>query len=83
MIIRTVYLKEGLFERRIDFSPHVSLVHSCKNSCGKTTLLRFILHGLGYNIPNTRKINFNNCEVRISIECVLNSAVQIVSPLFW
>lgn len=77
MIIRTVYLKEGLFERRIDFSPHVSLVHSCKNSCGKTTLLRFILHGLGYNIPNTRKINFNNCEVRISIECERYGCIEL------
>lgn len=69
MIIKSIHLKEGLFERKIVFSSYVSLVHSSKNSCGKTTLLRFILYGMGYNIPNTRKINFNNCEVNLFLEC--------------
>lgn len=69
MIIKSVYLKEGLFERKIEFSPSVTFIHSKNNSCGKTTLLRFMLYGLGYNVPNTKKIKFQNCEVIITVEC--------------
>ncbi len=69
MIIKSIHLKEGLFERRIEFSPSVTFVYSNNNSCGKTTLLRLMLYGLGYNIPNTKKIKFQNCEVIITIEC--------------
>ncbi len=38
-------------------------IFSHENSKGKTTLLRFMLYSLGYNIPNTRKIKFDRCEV--------------------
>lgn len=69
MIIKSVYLKEGLFERKIEFSPTVTFIHSKNNSCGKTTLLRFMLYGLGYNVPNTKRIKFQNCEVIITVEC--------------
>lgn len=69
MIIKSVYLKEGLFEREIEFSPTVTFIHSKNNSCGKTTLLRFMLYGLGYNVPNTKRIKFQNCEVIITVEC--------------
>ena len=69
MIIKSVYLKEGLFERKIEFSPTVTFIHSKNNSCGKTTLLRVMLYGLGYNVPNTKRIKFQNCEVIITVEC--------------
>lgn len=69
MIFKSIYLKEGLLERKIYFSEGVNLIHSEKNSCGKTTLLRFMLYALGYNIPNTKKIKFNRCEVELEIEC--------------
>lgn len=69
MIFKSIRLKEGFFERTIIFSEGVNLIHSEKNSCGKTTLLRFILYALGYNIPNTRKIKFDRCEVELVIEC--------------
>ena len=68
MRILSVHLKEGLFERKIDFNKHVTLIHSNKNSCGKTTLIRFLLYGFGYNIPNTRQIKFNNCDISMKIE---------------
>ena len=68
MIFKSIYLKEGLYERRIDFSKGVNLIHSDKNSKGKTTLLRFMLYALGYNIPNTKKIKFNQCEVELIVE---------------
>lgn len=64
-----IRLKEGLFERVITFSEGVNLIHSAKNSCGKTTLLRFMLYALGYNVPNTRKIKFDKCEVELVITC--------------
>ncbi len=64
-----IRLKEGLFERTITFSEGVNLIYSTKNSCGKTTLLRFMLYALGYNIPNTRKIKFDRCEVELVVTC--------------
>lgn len=69
MIFRSIYIKEGLAERTIDYSSKVNLIHSEKNSRGKTTLLRFMLYALGYNIPNTRKIRFNRCEVTAQLSC--------------
>ena len=59
MIFRSIHIKEGLAERLVDFTSGVNLIHSEKNSRGKTTLLRFMLYALGYNIPNTRKIKFD------------------------
>lgn len=63
MIIKSILIKEGLFCRFIEFSDNANLIHSKQNSKGKTTLLRFLLYSLGYNIPNTRKIKFERCEV--------------------
>lgn len=63
MIFRSIHIKEGISERTIEFSDGVNLIHSDKNSRGKTTLVRFLLYSLGYNIPNTRKIKFDRCEV--------------------
>ena len=67
MIIRSIRIKEGLFSRFIEFSANANLIHSKQNSKGKTTLLRFLLYSLGYNIPNTRKIKFERCEVETAV----------------
>lgn len=67
MIIKTICIKEGLFSRFIEFSDNANLIHSKQNSKGKTTLLRFLLYSLGYNIPNTRKIKFERCEVETMV----------------
>lgn len=67
MIIKSIRIKEGLFSRFIEFSDNANLIHSKQNSKGKTTLLRFLLYSLGYNIPNTRKIKFERCEVETVI----------------
>ena len=69
MIFRMIHIKEGFAERLIDFTSGVNLIHSEKNSRGKTTLLRFMLYSLGYNIPNTRKIKFDRCEVTANLSC--------------
>lgn len=78
MIFKAIHLKEGLYERKINFSKEVNLIHSDKNSRGKTTLLRFMLYALGYTIPNTRKIKFNQCEVEMIIESEKNGEIKIV-----
>lgn len=67
MIIKCIRIKEGMFERSIDFSDQVNLIHSELNSKGKTTLLRFMLYAMGYNIPSTRQIRFDRCEVETNI----------------
>lgn len=67
MIIQSIRIKEGFAERTFDFTDSVNLIFSKENSKGKTTLLRFILYSLGYNIPNTRKIRFDRCEVVTTI----------------
>lgn len=78
MIFKAIHLKEGLYERKINFSEEVNLLHSDKNSRGKTTLLRFMLYALGYTIPNTRKIKFNQCEVEMIIESEKNGEIKLV-----
>ena len=69
MIFRSIHIKEGLSERKVDFIDGVNLIHSDRNSRGKTTLVRFLLYSLGYNIPNTRKIKFDRCEVTAHLSC--------------
>lgn len=67
MRIENIRICEGMFERFISFSPAANLIHSKNNSCGKTTLLRIMLYGLGYQVPNTKKIKFKNCEVKMTV----------------
>ena len=69
MKFKSIYLKEGMLTRKIDFISSSNLIFSESNSKGKTTLLRFMLYGLGYNIPSTKNIRFNNCEVELTIDC--------------
>lgn len=69
MIFKSIFIKEGVSERTIDFSKGVNLIFSQENSKGKTTLLRFMLYSLGYSIPSTRKIKFDQCEVSARIYC--------------
>lgn len=78
MILKSLYLKEGLFERKIEFSNGINLIHSDYNSCGKTTLLCFILYALGYSIPSTKKIKFQNCEVELIIQNDKEEIIKLV-----
>lgn len=78
MIFQSIRIKEGMNERTFDFSPGVNLIHSTENTCGKTTLLRFMLYSLGYSIPNTRKIRFNCCEVEAQIICEPHVTISLL-----
>lgn len=63
MIIQSIRIKEGLFEHTFNFIDSVNIIFSKENSKGKTTLLRFVLYSLGYNIPSTKNMRFDHCEV--------------------
>lgn len=67
MLIKSIYIRDGMFERNISFEENVNLIFSDKNSCGKTTLVRLILYALGYSVPSTKKLKFEKCFVKIKI----------------
>lgn len=54
MRVEYLIIKQGLFEKRFDFSNGNTLIFSEENSVGKTTLLRTLLYSLGFKIPGTR-----------------------------
>lgn len=68
MRFKSIHIKEGYFERHVVFSENNNLIYSKINSTGKTTLLRFLLYSIGYSIPNTKNIKFENCIVTSQIE---------------
>lgn len=72
MIFQSITIKEGFAERTEEFTDGVNHIFSKENSKGKTTLLRFMLYSLGYNIPNTKNLKFERCEVitRIATDSV-------------
>ena len=55
-------VQQGLFVDKFDLSADINIIHSTKNSVGKTTLLRMIMYSLGYQIPSTRGINFSRFD---------------------
>lgn len=63
MIIESVTIRDGFFEKAFSFSKGNNLVHSKKNSVGKTTLLRAVLYSLGYSIPSTMKFSLDKHEI--------------------
>lgn len=60
-------IKQGLFENIFNFPADINIIYSAKNSVGKTTLLRFLMYSLGYQIPSTRGINFSRFELLLNI----------------
>lgn len=67
MLIKSIYIRDGLFERNIILQDGVNLIFSQKNSRGKTTLVRLMLYALGYSVPSTKKIKFEKCFTKIEI----------------
>lgn len=64
MIFKSLSLQEGMYYKKFIFDKN-TLIFSDRNSKGKTTLLRFLLYAIGYNIPSTKKINFNNFTTQL------------------
>ena len=67
MIFNSIYIEEAGNKRLIVFSDGNNLIHSLENSKGKTTLLRLMLYSIGYSVPNTKHIKFENCKVESKI----------------
>ena len=67
MLIKSLYIRDGLFERDIILEDGVNLIFSKRNSRGKTTLVRLILYALGYSVPSTKKIKFEKCFTKIEL----------------
>lgn len=69
MRIYKLNLRVGLEDKDFIFKDGFNHVFSMKNSVGKTTLLRSLLFGLGFNIPDTKGIPFDeNVTVSLVIE---------------
>ena len=51
--------------KEVDFSSNVIIIHSDHNSTGKTTLLRAVLFALGFPVPNTELIRFEDFEFTV------------------
>lgn len=45
-----------------------TLITSDENTTGKITFIRLILYSMGFNIPSTKKINFNKLTTRLFFE---------------
>lgn len=67
MIFNSIHIEETGVKRLIVFSNKNNLIHSLANSKGKTTLLRLMLYSIGYSVPNTKHIKFENCKVESQI----------------
>lgn len=67
MIFNSIQIEEAGVTRIINLSDKNNLVHSATNSKGKTTLLRLLLYSIGYSIPNTKHIKFENCKVETRV----------------
>lgn len=77
MRILSIKINQGFFSRKFEFSDRVNLVYSEKNSVGKTTLLRLIFWGMGYEIPATKKFNFDKCFTQIFLELDNSDVLEI------
>ena len=68
MKIRKVIIQRNDEYREFNFDDKINLIYSKENSKGKTTLLRAILFGLGYNIPATDGIKtFDDFYIQIDL----------------
>lgn len=62
-----ITLKDGLFEKKVQFSNNANIIYSKKNAVGKTTFLRAIFYALGYPVPSTKGIKFDTMEFWITV----------------
>lgn len=77
MIFKSIHIEEAGITRLIDLSDRNNLVHSTTNSKGKTTLLRLLLYSIGYSIPNTRYIKFEDCKIETRITLDNGNSVSL------
>ena len=68
MRIEYLIIKQGVFEKRFDFSDGNTLIYSKANSVGKTTLLRALLYSLGFKIPGTKLYPIEKYEYETAVK---------------
>ncbi|WP_338627276.1 hypothetical protein QJR52_02765 [Clostridium baratii] len=68
MKINFIKIQDGIFNKQYEFKEEFNLIYSKKNSCGKTTLLRMLMYGLGFSIPSTKGIAFSQFNIELEIE---------------
>ena len=61
-------LKEVFFQKTVKFSGIANIIYSKKNTAGKTTFLRAIFYALGYPVPSTKGIKFDDMEFWLTVE---------------
>lgn len=61
-------VKKGLLEKEFNFE-NLTLITSKENSVGKTSLVRMLLYSIGYPIPPTAGLNFEN----YSFDCLIET----------
>lgn len=67
MIIKSIDISSINEAFNCSFAPSNNLIYNPQNKQGKTTLIRFIIYGLGYNIPITYPIDAERYTVRITL----------------
>lgn len=60
-----ITIKDGFFRKTVLFSDGINMIYSQNNSAGKTTFIRCILYALGYPIPSTKGLKFENMEFEL------------------
>jgi len=60
--------KYAFKDKVVDLNNNILILHSHDNETGKTTLMRAILYTLGFAIPDTELIKFNNFEFSLYIK---------------
>ncbi|CDE49210.1 uncharacterized protein BN665_00391 [Firmicutes bacterium CAG:460] len=78
MVINSIEISFNNKSQKYNFKNDFNLIFSKKNSKGKTTLLRFILYGLGYNIPPTEGIgDFGKYKINIELSSEVKQILLI------
>lgn len=67
MWIKSIRIIEPPYKKEFTFHPGVNLIHSSENSHGKTALIRFILYGLGFDIPDLQNLKMKKCFVTLTV----------------
>ena len=77
MRIEYLIIKQGVFEKRFDFSNGNTLVYSKANSVGKTTLLRTLLYSLGFKIPGTKLFPIEKFEYETTLKTDTDRTIRL------
>lgn len=78
MIIKKIKILNNDSEYNYEFSDNCNMIYSRENSKGKTTLIRFILYALGYQIPPTEGIG-DFSKFTFVIEIVSNNKTMTIT----